>query len=116
MTSGLVVEAGDRVVQDAPSLIEYSIFVIVEPPVGPSANSNVTDWLSGVVDKITGSDGAVAGVPWFAFDDAPGPNEFTARTMMLYVVPFVSASMSKEPVSITVLSGVHEAPLSSEYS
>ena len=61
-----------------------------------------------------GADGTVRGVPVSAFDAAPGPTEFTARTFTETLVPLTSEGIVKDPVACP--EDVHVPPPSTEYS
>ena len=86
--SGLVTDAGLRVVQVMPPSVDQRTFVAAAPPLSPCVNDRVSLPLPGATDVIVGAYGARDGVPAVAADCVPAPMRFTARTRSWYAVPF----------------------------
>ncbi len=77
-------DIGDEVlpaeVNVLPLFVEYSQFVIVDPPVEAGAvNATDNDVFPGVIEVMDGAEGVVAGVPDTAVEAVPEPIELTAR-------------------------------------
>jgi hypothetical protein len=64
--------------------------VINEPPSEPGVNANDTEPSPGLATRSVGADGVVRGVTDTADDSAPSPATFTAFSLIVYGVPFVS--------------------------
>lgn len=87
ITSGVAVLLGDRVTHVEPPSSEYSMFVVGEPPFGPSVKATESAASAAVMEEIVGAWGTEPVRTDCCVDDAPFPCAFTARRATVYVVP-----------------------------
>ena len=72
--------------------------------------------MPGVAESIVATPGTVAGVTLVAVEPAPAPSAFTARSAIVYAVPFVRPVTVTGEVVAAGLKGVQFTPESSVYS
>ena len=85
-----------------------------DPPSIAAVNARVTAPSLDVATTSVGASGTASGVSETTTDSTPGPAGFTARSLTLYVVPFVRPGTTTTVVFDGGFTGTHE-PLSTLY-